>query len=69
MKAKKHARISVKHLELKVCENCAVLWLRPMGSERRYCLACTVRMEQVHLVPEVQIERKNKGWKCRKEAA
>lgn len=31
-------------LELKYCERCGVLWLRPQGDSEAYCGSCRVRM-------------------------
>ena len=32
-------------LELKYCERCGGLWLRPCGAAVVYCRACTVALE------------------------
>ena len=34
------------HVELKVCEGCGVLWLRPQASQQVYCTSCSSRLSQ-----------------------
>jgi hypothetical protein len=31
-------------LELKYCERCEVLWIRPQGDSEVYCMSCRARM-------------------------
>jgi len=31
-------------LELKYCERCGELWVRPSGSEEVYCASCAIEM-------------------------
>jgi hypothetical protein len=33
-------------VELKYCERCGALWLRPRGSEEVYCAACVPKMAE-----------------------
>ena len=40
------------HLELKYCERCGALWLRPAGSDVVFCGACAAAM--AGLPPKVQ---------------
>jgi len=35
--------LEVVHLELKYCESCGGLWLRPRGSSRVECASCAAR--------------------------
>lgn len=35
---------NVIHLELKYCERCGGLWLRPKGSDMVFCAACALSM-------------------------
>ena len=32
------------HVELKYCERCGGLWLRPQGTDGVYCTSCRVRL-------------------------
>ena len=34
-------------LELKYCERCGGLWLRPQGTETVYCVACAEQIRQL----------------------
>jgi len=34
-------------MELKYCERCGGLWLRPQGEVEVYCLSCRVRMAEM----------------------
>ena len=36
--------IEIVEVELKYCERCGGLWLRPVGSERVYCGTCAPKM-------------------------
>jgi len=40
-------------LELKYCERCGGLWLRPQGSMHAYCGSCTLQLQE--LLPSDQI--------------
>jgi len=55
--------------ELKICERCTAFWLRPAGRNWRYCNRCIHLIAEVPTVPPEQVERKNRGWRKRKEAA
>ena len=37
--------LEVVELELKYCERCAGIWLRPVGSDGSYCLRCEAQMK------------------------
>jgi hypothetical protein len=39
-KEKKKASEKEMEFELKYCERCGVLWVRPVGGEQIYCVAC-----------------------------
>lgn len=43
-------------VELKYCERCGGLWLRPAGGEQRYCVACAREMAKL---PTISRDRKN----------
>jgi len=36
--------VEIVELELKYCERCGALWLRPSGTEQVYCPPCTLKM-------------------------
>lgn len=38
--------IEVLHVELKYCERCGGLWLRPCGSQCVYCAMCALAMSE-----------------------
>jgi len=40
-------------LELKYCERCGALWLRPVGGEQIYCAGCARQMSQLPPVSKV----------------
>lgn len=42
-------------LELKVCERCGGLWLRPAASAWRYCARCKPRVDEL---PRVDLARR-----------
>jgi hypothetical protein len=75
MKAKERAKekkTSAKEMEfeLKYCERCGVLWVRPVGGDQIYCVACG--REMADLPPashEADGERMPRGrqW-CEEEA-
>jgi hypothetical protein len=48
MKAKaRDASAQEERLELKYCERCGSLWLRPVGGGQIYCVACGREMAQL----------------------
>jgi hypothetical protein len=50
MKAKARANdkcAQPERLELKYCERCGSLWLRPVGGRQIYCVACGREMAQM----------------------
>jgi len=38
-------------LELKYCERCGGLWLRPAGEQQVYCAGCALAMRDMALPP------------------
>jgi hypothetical protein len=59
--------VEVVELELKYCERCAGLWVRPIGSDSNYCLRCEAQMKPAsfpwrgkgrgpYLMPRVEVE-------------
>ena len=38
--------LEIVQLELKYCESCGGLWLRPKGSQQVECAACATRFKQ-----------------------
>jgi hypothetical protein len=44
--------IEIVELELKYCERCGALWLRPTGSSRVYCGSCAPKMAEIALPEE-----------------
>jgi len=47
MKAKRSDSADKVSLELKYCERCGGLWLRPAGGEQIYCVACGREMGEL----------------------
>jgi hypothetical protein len=45
-------------VELKICERCGSLWLRPGGSAWAYCSPCK---SQVDELPLVRLKRRGRG--------
>jgi hypothetical protein len=43
--------IEIVELELKYCERCGTLWLRPTGSSQVYCGSCAPKMAE-NVLPE-----------------
>ena len=41
------SRPEIQPMELKYCERCGALWLRPGGSARVYCPACAAFVAQL----------------------
>ena len=52
--------LEIVELELKYCERCGALWLRPCGGEQAYCAQCTVKMLNP---PIVRSARARRRWK------
>ncbi|MBA3912297.1 MAG: hypothetical protein H0X25_00215 [Acidobacteriales bacterium] len=61
--------VEVVELELKYCERCAGIWVRPVGSDASYCLRCETQMNPIpiqwrgrgsgpHLMTRVEVEGK-----------
>ena len=47
--------LEIIEVELKYCERCGALWLRPRGSEQAYCSECVAKMIDLPVI------RKSKG--------
>jgi hypothetical protein len=41
--------IEIIEVELKYCERCGGLWVRPRGSERVFCGSCAPRMAEIEI--------------------
>lgn len=41
--------IEIIEVELKYCERCGGLWVRPCGSERVFCGSCAPKMAEMEL--------------------
>jgi len=41
--------IEIIEVELKYCERCGGLWIRPCGSERVFCGDCAPKMAEIEL--------------------
>ncbi len=41
--------IEIIEVELKYCERCGGLWIRPCGSERVFCGSCAPKMAEMEL--------------------
>lgn len=49
-------------LELKYCERCGGLWLRPQGSELVFCASCARAMAGLACLPTtLRVPRQNRG--------
>lgn len=46
-------------LELKYCERCGALWLRPKGSDLLFCAGCARAM--AGLLPALSLVRRRRG--------
>jgi hypothetical protein len=48
-RAKEKEKTSAKEVEfeLKYCERCGVLWVRPVGGDQIYCVACGREMDDL----------------------
>jgi len=44
-------------VELKYCERCGGLWLRPQGADDVYCAGCRVRLEALPDSEEAPVRR------------
>lgn len=56
-------------LELKYCERCGGLWLRPIGDEAIYCTICARAMAELP-PPSTEVKRKatrRKDWEIEDE--
>ena len=68
MRATKSKRTKDESLELKYCERCGGLWLRPVNGGQIYCVACSHEMAQ--LPPsssELEIRRAQRGARRKKD--
>jgi hypothetical protein len=43
--------LEIVRLELKYCERCGGLWMRPQGTEEVYCPPCAVQMSDLPSAP------------------
>ena len=50
-------RKSERTLELKICERCGGLWLRPAGAAWAYCGPCKTQMDEL---PAVRLKRRGR---------
>jgi len=41
--------VEIIEVELKYCERCGGLWIRPKGSQRVFCAACAPTMEEIEV--------------------
>ena len=69
MKARKRAERQVSSLELKYCERCGGLWLRPAGGGQIYCTICSRAMAELPpATTEVKKKRTaGKDWELNEE--
>jgi hypothetical protein len=47
MKRNRRQEDDVVRMELKYCEHCGSLWLRPSGTERVYCESCQPKVAEL----------------------
>jgi Zn-finger nucleic acid-binding protein len=57
MKAKESGKSQESSLELKYCERCGGLWLRPAGGGQIYCTICARAMAELP-PPSTEVKRK-----------
>jgi hypothetical protein len=65
MKARKNSPANELQFELKYCERCGGLWLRPVGGGQIYCAACWRQMAQLppgSKEPENTIRQQKPRW-------
>jgi len=67
MKPSEEKHDGVVRLELKVCECCAVLWLRPAGKAWRYCRRCVRPVSEMAKAPLKQPVGTTRGWRKRRD--
>jgi len=61
-KAREGKGADTLRLELKYCERCGGLWLRPVGGEQIYCVACARGMAELPPAShEAEAERVPRG--------
>jgi Zn-finger nucleic acid-binding protein len=68
MKAKKRRGSQESSLELKYCERCGGLWLRPVGGGQIYCTICSRAMAELP-PPSTEVKRKvrRRNWEVEEE--
>jgi Zn-finger nucleic acid-binding protein len=69
MKVKKTPGTKESALELKYCERCGGLWLRPVGGEQIYCRICARAMAELP-PPSTEVKRKmtrREDWEVEEE--
>ncbi len=52
---------AIIHFELKYCERCGGLWLRPHGDEEVYCRSCRLRRVELGRSPEKPAPKRRRG--------
>jgi len=69
MKARETAGCKENSLELKYCERCGGLWLRPAGGEQIYCRICSRAMAELP-PPSTEVKkrvRRRNDWDVEEE--
>ncbi len=71
MKKRTGAKAEEGSLELKYCERCGGLWLRPVGGQQIYCTVCAQAMAELP-PPSTEVKRKatrRNDWEFEEEFA
>ncbi|MFY9912464.1 MAG: hypothetical protein WCF22_05010 [Candidatus Sulfotelmatobacter sp.] len=68
MRAKKTVGGKESSLELKYCERCGGLWLRPVGGGQIYCTICSGAMAELP-APSTEVKRRTvkRDWELEEE--
>lgn len=69
MRTRKRKANQENSLELKYCERCGGLWLRPVGGGQIYCTVCSRAMAELP-PPSTEVKRKatrRRDWKVEEE--
>lgn len=68
MRANKTAGGKESSLELKYCERCGGLWLRPVGGGQIYCTICSRAMAELP-APSTEVKRRTgkRDWELEEE--
>jgi hypothetical protein len=48
--------LEIVELELKYCERCGTLWLRPCRNEQVYCSPCTMKMLSLPIIRKPRVK-------------